>query len=233
MNDVIIAFKKLLLSTMFLVACSTNSYSADEIKSEGASKEDWSGFYLGGVLGYGFGEADHCDTTLGVFPCPSPGFPVVDLNGINGGATVGLNKQHGKIVLGIESDFSFADMGETVPSTGAFGCGAGCAVEIDWFATIRGRLGIANDNGGLLYVTGGIAFTDVTSILSPDSGSDTLDSAVVGGGYEMMLNDGWSAKLEGIHVFDGGKVFNGSCPDCFSDNHDFSVVRIGINKKLN
>ena len=62
----------------------------------------WTGFYLGGTLGYAWGHSSHCDAAgcLGGFP----DFPQPDPKGVIVGVTAGYNYQVGQVVLGIEVD---------------------------------------------------------------------------------------------------------------------------------
>ena len=99
----------------------------------------WSGFYFGGHVGYGFGEAAGPGATF-------------DIDGVFGGAQLGYNWQFNRNwVFGIETDLSGSDIG-----TAGF--------TVDWFGTTRVRLGYAWDRM-MLYGTGGISYggTDATS----------------------------------------------------------------------
>ena len=84
----------------------------------------------------------------------------------------------------------------------------------DWFGTICGRLGIANQNW-LLYATGGLAYGEVELSLTfntfnrptPFILSSSQDSTKVGwaagAGVEYGITQHWSAGLEHLH-FDLG-----------------------------
>jgi outer membrane immunogenic protein len=144
---------------------------------------NWSGFYIGGNGGYGWGKAN-TDIAFGegnVIPSqvvPLPGFAHSDsakLNGLNGGGQIGYNWQFAPMgVFGIEADLqgtrqknsnrfvdSFSltndsDNRTTVDGTTVTDYEA----KISWFGTVRGRLGYAS-NGVLLYGTGGLAYGKV------------------------------------------------------------------------
>ncbi|NNU80969.1 porin family protein [Halovulum dunhuangense] len=93
---------------------------------------DWTGFYAGGNLGYGFGEAT----------------PGGDLDGVIGGLQAGYNYDLGNFVLGAEADLSLADLQVE-----------GSADQIDTIARLKGRAGY--DAGRtLFYLTGGAAYAD-------------------------------------------------------------------------
>ena len=52
-----------------LAASVVASNAADDIQIDD-SRFDWSGSYVGGVIGYGMAETMHCDPS---FPMPNPG----------------------------------------------------------------------------------------------------------------------------------------------------------------
>ena len=81
-------------------------------------------------------------------------------------------------MLGLETDFQGAD----ISNSGS---------KMDWFGTVRGRLGYAVDRV-LLYGTGGFAYGDVSTPL----GSEIQHGWVAGGGVEYKFNPSWSTKVE-------------------------------------
>jgi outer membrane immunogenic protein len=102
---------------------------------------NWTGFYVGGHVGYGWGEAS----------VPAAGV-TFDIDGFLGGAQLGYNWQFNRNwVFGIETDISASDIG-----VGGF--------NVDWFGTTRLRLGYTWDRV-LLYATGGLSYggTNATS----------------------------------------------------------------------
>ena len=131
----------------------------------------WAGFYVGGHVGYGEGKSDYrqdLDFDFDVDPDASNTFRAsVSPDGILGGVQGGYNWQVNNFVLGIEGDFSFLDWSE---STNVFdanfdevdgldeGDAYGTAsTDIDFLASVRGRVGYAMDSV-LIYGTGGIAW---------------------------------------------------------------------------
>src|SRR5207253_5189332 len=70
---------------------------------------DWTGFYVGGHVGYGWAKKDWQDS-FGLFNLST------DPNGFLGGGQVGFNYQIGQFVLGAEGDFSWTGIngGRTV-----------------------------------------------------------------------------------------------------------------------
>src|SRR3954462_15633317 len=61
---------------------------------------DWTGFYVGGHLGYGWAKKDWSDS-FGLFDVSSRS------SGFLGGGQAGFNYQIGQFVLGAEGDFSW------------------------------------------------------------------------------------------------------------------------------
>jgi outer membrane immunogenic protein len=122
----------------------------------------------------------------------------------------------------------------------------GVTERIDWFGTVRGRVGYAW-NGFLLYATGGFAYGDVgTSISYADTlgftanGSNTTMRAgyAVGAGGEWAINPKWSVKLEYQYINLGRQTANATeffagAPTTFAvtstTRDDFHTVRIGLN----
>jgi outer membrane immunogenic protein len=150
----------------------------------------WTGFYIGGNLGYSFGrgDTDFTETTSGtsssqVFRTNGPtavGPPAVvtlpavtaggssraDINGVIGGGQIGYNWQNGSMVFGIEADLdATGERGDTTNCLTA-GCPAGgifgsASYKLPWLATLRGRVGVTVTPSVLLYATGGVAAAEV------------------------------------------------------------------------
>lgn len=196
-----------------------------------AQTADWSGFYVGAIAGYGWGEGTYCDVG-----CTFIG-PTVETDGFMGGATVGYNHQFDSVVLGIEADYMFGAIdGSTavgpVPGpSGAFGCNVtGCQVNYDGMGTVRARLGYAF--GSLLpFATGGIAIIGAETVQGVTNNT-ALYSAVVGGGLEYAFNEQLSVKAEYLHVFENDKLVDAfvcSATGCHATNFSLDVVRVGLN----
>jgi outer membrane immunogenic protein len=178
---------------------------------------DWSGVYLGINVGYGVGRNPSVQSeTL------TPGFGVLMADelafspaGVIGGAQAGYNWQRGPVVMGVEADMQGTGQKDR---TCLLGCSTLSPVQnivttqsLDWFATLRGRVGLAA-NGWLWYVTGGGAAahikTNVTASLPQNSVpavananfGDLKFGWVAGLGVEAQLADNWSWKLEYLYL---------------------------------
>jgi len=130
----------------------------------------WTGFYAGVEGGYGwssdptvsFSNNDPAAARLFTLnPIPAISFPD---RGAFGGVTAGYNWQIGRNwLVGLEADFSWSDIkGSGSNSILVFGSGEPLGTNVnqklDWFGTVRPRIGwLASDNL-LLYGTGGLAY---------------------------------------------------------------------------
>jgi outer membrane immunogenic protein len=188
-----------------------------------------------------------------------------DNSGFVGGGQIGYNWQFGSWVIGIEADLQFADLnnsrdGDRVVLTPAVGnpgivgfVGARNANfgGIDWFGTVRGRLGYALDRV-LVYGTGGFAFGGSDNHVNSD-GFDTFrvhnDSTrtgfAAGGGIEYAFTPNLTGKIEGLVVSlerdreNGFIGVDGAGNGVFTtaqgrrnNDSEFAVIRAGLNYKF-
>lgn len=113
-------------------------------------------------------------------------------DGLIGGVQIGRNWQSGKIVYGLEGDISFSDDD-----------------RVDWFGTVRGRLGYLLSPGILAYGTAGLGLIDFER-----GGTET--EFVFGIGVEGKLTNTTTVRLEYLN---------------FNDT-DMDVIRAGVNFKF-
>lgn len=189
---------------------------------------NWTGFYVGGTVGYGWGDNRHRNQFLNI------GTDSFDVDGFVGGVTLGVNWQAPgtRWVLGLEFDASLSGISGVLPVAPGFGCANGCTTDVKWFGTFRGRVGYAFDRS-LLYVTGGLAFGEVEgSILGAfPAGSETLTGWTAGLGGEFAIAPRWSMKLEYLYVDLGNAVY-ASFFNLAAENVEFHVVRAGLNYRF-
>jgi len=166
----------------------------------------WNGTYIGINGGWGRGTTNHTD----LFGVTSNDF---GQSGGVAGITYGGNWQSGQWVLGIESDFDWANIKGTFTSAALCGVNGGttCFTKLNSISTERVRAGI-DLQGWLLYATGGAAFGRVDAGQNPcgptpfggnSCNEKTRFGWVAGVGVEKMFLPHWSAKLEYLH-FDLG-----------------------------
>jgi outer membrane immunogenic protein len=144
----------------------------------------WTGIYLGGQIGYGWGT-----DTLTVFPA---GFGTnFTPNGIVGGAHAGYNYQINQFVAGIEGDIEGTGISRTFSPGGVV-----YNTKIPVQGSIRGRLGVAFDRV-LLYATGGAEFAGFdTSYSGIATASHSRVGWTIGGGIEYAVTSNWSVRAE-------------------------------------
>jgi outer membrane immunogenic protein len=189
---------------------------------------DWNGGYLGVTLGYGFGDYR--------LQSPSGIGPNVDVDNVVFGATAGYNWQPSSSwLLGLEADINSGVDGKRRQGTqGPFwSCNTGdCNVDIDYFGTLRTRVGFTSD-AFLLYGTGGLAFGGYDGGIknSAQQGNhETNFGWTAGAGIEYGINPNLSVKLEYLHVDLGKLKFGtGIGTEPFQGKGDFNVVRMGLN----
>jgi outer membrane immunogenic protein len=149
---------------------------------------DWAGFYAGVNAGSGWNDRvqfEQITATGSEFG--------LNAKGGFGGGQVGYNWQgvwHPHLVLGVEADIQGSDISDTI--------NAGHIVfknSLDWFGTVRGRLGYAF-GPSLVYGTGGFAYGGIRNEFTPFKFNDTATGYTVGGGLEYKFSPAWSAKVE-------------------------------------
>jgi outer membrane immunogenic protein len=150
-------------------------------------------------------------------------------DGAFGGGQLGYNWQRDRFLFGVEGDLQASDINASKDV--AFG---NAATDIDWFSTVRGRVGIAA-GPWLLYGTGGVAFADISNRV--DIGLDTLRNSEtqvgyeVGGGLEWAFARNWSARAEYLYLGFGDTTLSGGGNEV-KVNNDVQTVRLGVNYKF-
>ena len=226
----------------------------------------WTGFYVGGNAGWGWlrdsGET-FCINPAGILNGPGCNAQTatgdqIRGDGFIGGAQAGYNWQINNWVLGVEADFQGADIKgsvaapiflvSVVPIPPTVTAIENANEKLDWFGTVRGRLGIAFDRV-LVYGTGGLAYghvkVDQNSVpvgapgpfLFPSSASVTKTGWTAGGGIEWAFAGKWSTKIEGLYYDLGSLSSAGSAANGFMVGKNFDVrgeiVRVGLNYRFN
>jgi outer membrane immunogenic protein len=159
--------------------------------------------------------------------------------GVSGGTvggTAGYNWQTGPWVLGVEGDYSWANITGSSATCG-FAPPHGCGAALESFGTLRGRFGYAMGYRGtwLPYVTGGLAVGELHAwdALTPASGSAFRAGWTIGAGIETVLAPNWTFKFEYLYMDLGSAHLFDIVPGIpetvsFRDN----IFRIGINYKF-
>ena len=233
----------------------------------------WTGAYFGINAGYAFDASSRTNNTFAVpFPYAAPGtvasFRNRSQDGFSGGGQIGYNWQltpGSGVVIGVEADAQYLDFGRN--RNNAFVSGAVAPgyyltdprglSSLDFFGTVRGRLGYAFDRT-LVYGTGGFAYGSGSADRSFGgyAGNDSFRTGwAAGGGIEYALptdsflnffrSSAVTLKVEGLYVNldrntrnQGAFVINAAnnFPVVYSGigrrSDEFAVVRAGLNYKF-
>jgi outer membrane immunogenic protein len=168
---------------------------------------NWTGFYVGGELGGGWGSSTTTlVTNLGpAFP-PGTVLQPIDFHGFLGGFYGGYNYQINQFVIGVDGDGTWAALNGFGTDVSTI---TGDIVQINerlnWIATATGRLGWAWNNW-LFFAKGGWAWAGAEGnstttnpagiILSFSTNEVTQNGWTVGGGIEWGVSPHVSFKLE-------------------------------------
>jgi outer membrane immunogenic protein len=179
------AFTALTLASA--LAITSNAYAADLIIDEPAMagvvevSGSWDGPFIGVFGGYGWGDYSE----------PEDDLAALGVDGWLVGAAVGTNFHLSEgIIVGVVGDVAWSDM-----SGGPIDANPEYTVDIDWAASLRGRVAI--DGGALMpYLTAGLAVAGV----SVDDGPGQTDGSTnagwtVGAGVEFAATDDLSIDL--------------------------------------
>ena len=234
----------------------------------------WDGFYIGINGGYSWGRSN---TTVSYFntitgaPIIPPAGSITDagfnLDGGVFGGQIGYNWQFSSWLFGLEADAQWSGQkgsaaflcsaagllpgacfpGSTFLPVGTLGVGLAVDKKLEWFGTVRGRLGVLASPTWLLYVTGGLAFGEVqtdavlTSITAggavvalAGSSSKTHAGWTIGGGIEGNLGGNWTAKAEYLYMDVGTFDTTVTVPAALiganiSSRVTDNIFRVGIN----
>jgi outer membrane immunogenic protein len=183
----------------------------------------WTGFYVGGNLGGGWGQELMDKNQIVVFTAPGPVFfrfspPLASelpLSGFLGGGQIGYRLQTGMWVWGIEGTLDWADIrGKSTTGILATDDDTLLKTRVEWIATLAAEAGWTVDHA-LLYLKGGGAAIHVNHTLTPQTiiassgglsstpfsctscdDSETQWGWMFGAGVTYAFTNSWSAFLE-------------------------------------
>jgi outer membrane immunogenic protein len=227
---------------------------------------NWSGFYAGGNIGYSWGSSSNTQTianaNTGVVLFTNTASN--NANGVIGGGQVGYNWQASNWLFGLETDIQ----GSGEKGSLALVCVA-CNTDgsnitsvlnqnLNWFGTVRGRVGALVTPTVLLYGTGGLAYggfstsgsitgnnvNGVPATFVFPGTSSTRAGWTLGAGIEGRISGNWTAKLEYLYM-DLGTVNAGTTATtilvpvrtnagaAYSSHFTDNIVRVGVNYLFN
>jgi outer membrane immunogenic protein len=238
--------KRILLASAALIGTAVSAQAADlavkapYYKAPVVAVYNWTGFYIGVNAGVGIGRdrITHSYTGDSIYRSPQGGF---------GGAQIGWNWQTdsllGPIVYGLEADFQ----GSGLTGGGANVAGPGNVLgavqysnSLDWFGTVRGRVGLAS-GPVLSYFTGGFAYGNVKSTIteagvagSPFTADRTATGWTIGSGVEASLGGNWTGKIEYLYLNLGNRygAVIGSTGQIANTELRDNLFRVGLNYRI-
>jgi high affinity Mn2+ porin len=208
----------------------------------------WTGFYLGGHLGYAWGKSNW-DASSGGSPTAAGSLnfsqdidPFYETGSWLEGVQVGYNYAlSNRIIAGVEADASFPPFpyptnGLSIGGSASLQKGAETYSE-NVFAsgTLRARIGYAPSNW-LFYATGGLAWTDNKFALTQNPGGAEESSFqfrlgwTAGAGVEVPMAPNWTGRIEYLFKNYGtASVTFQSTGQHFHSDLDLQEFRVGVN----
>lgn len=220
---------KFILTTTAAILISGSAMAADAVIYNEPPLADintftWTGAYIGLNAGYGFGRvrSDFADD--------------IKPKGFVGGIQAGYNWQFDQFIVGVETDFQGSAMKEDTTfdfidednKPDEFDL----KTKIQWFGTVRGRLGAYIAERTMLYGTAGLAYGKVKLSNDAIEASKTRAGYAVGAGLEYAFTDNVTLKGEYLYTDLGRVDFSRRLGDETSFKTNFSTVRIGVNYKF-
>lgn len=264
-------FKAIAASALAVIAA-TSAASAADLAARPYTKApvmepiyNWTGFYIGGNVGYSWGRSSDTSTlTNGAGAVLFTSADRANMDGVIGGGQIGYNWQVQSWVWGLEADIQgsgqkgsrayLCPTGVCTPPFGVLAVFPGPAVpvsleqKLEWFGTVRGRVGVLATPQVLFYATGGLAYGEVKNTATIGlvpvtfSNSDTRVGYTVGAGVEGVIGGNWTAKLEYLWVDLGrtsgsfattlGALGGGVLASNYSSRITDNIVRVGVNYKF-
>jgi outer membrane immunogenic protein len=195
----------------------------------------WTGFYIGGHLGYGWGSTSSSGDG-GAFGAED-GFTVQPY-GWMAGVTVGYNWQFDDFVVGLEGDLGYLGAEDSQENALAF-----VNAEYGGYGTLTGRLGYAEDRW-LFYAKGGLAFADIENTggaftvggdVDPGDFTSLQEVRVgwaLGAGVEYAFQRDLSMKIEYLYMDFGDDRSGNFDGDRFRHDNDIHTIKVGLNYSL-
>ena len=196
-----------------------------------------SGFYVGGHVGYLFGNATATfadpigvETSGGTSP----------YGAFFGGVQAGYEHYFpSRWMLGLEVDMSFPGAEDLAQVLSYRATTAGTAnQQLEYLASLRGRIGYGI-GPWTPFVTGGIAWastrssrTDLTTGNEDASPSNVRAGYVLGAGVDYKLDSNWSARAEYLYTSLPLNGFVFATPARYDSLYDLHRIRLGLNYKF-
>jgi outer membrane immunogenic protein len=175
---------------------------------------NFGGGYLGVALGVGGHHVNVDNNTLGT------SFDDTQSSAFTVGGYAGYSWLCQYFLFGVETDFNWLNSSPTAYDIefGPTGLNETTALNsrLDWFGTVRGRIGGIVDDNWLIYATGGLAYGQFDHKLTDNcvgcgnspfnlgpfqqSNTATKVGWTMGGGTEFLYDDHWRLRAEALYV---------------------------------
>lgn len=196
---------------------------------------EWSGFYLGGIVGYGWSDKDAVE----VDPEEEDELDRAsyDVDGVIAGIEASYFWQTSNVVLGAQFDVAWTGMSGS-EFLDAEDLDDKISTDIDWMGTFTAVLGVPWERA-LPYIEAGGAwvrenhkFTDSASSASTD---DSRLGWLLGAGLQYQFNPQWSGKIEYNYIFLGSESYNfemGDEDERIKVDQDIQTIKAGISYRF-
>lgn len=251
---------QLLMKTTVLLLLSSGAAFAADASAPADTGFDWTGVYAGVNVGGGFGTFDHPFSAGTTLPPATllDGSLDISAGGFLGGAQAGYNWQSGQMVFGVETDIQ----GSAVKAENALNLNIGgpggidvngeAGTKVDWFGTLRARMGFTPTDRLMVYGTAGVAYGRVKSYIDGDisvlgalagsideSSAKTKAGWTAGAGAEYAVTNNWTIKSEYLYTdFGKSTLYSGDLGTglpinaTLKNDVSFHTIRIGLNYRF-
>ncbi len=217
-------------SVSLLALIISTAVSSGAALAQSCGRGPFSGAYIGATLGAARLNADQL-----------PAFETkITTNdwGTALGVLAGYNLQCGQLVLGAETDINYVGLETNATQTGSW-----YRTNVDWFGSVRGRLGVTLRNDLMAYATAGWGyaqrshrFEDNTFGLFVDTSKNIANGFIYGGGIEMLHAGRHMLRFEALYVDLGKESRTYTIPAVATTSADwkdsFFVARLGWSIKF-
>lgn len=189
----------------------------------------WTGFYLGGNLGYSWGNSStYNQPSSAGFNGAANGFDFTP-SGWLGGVTAGYNWHTDAFVFGLEGDLGYISAEDGDDNGTAF-----AYAEYGWYGSLTARAGYAQDRF-LFYAKGGLALADIENTAGVIGDASDFTEAheiragwALGGGAEYAFNPNMSMKIEYLYMDFGKDTSSNFDGDIYEHENDIHTVKVGV-----
>jgi outer membrane immunogenic protein len=224
-----------LLTGVAVVGLTSSAFAADLIIRDDFVErgvvhvDDWTGVYIGGHVGYGWGNVLYTDAE-------EDDLPDMDDWTIDGwlvGGQIGANVQMDALVFGVVGDLAWTNITGDSEEAGD----NTITTDINWLGTIRGKLGFAAESL-FFYGTAGVAFAGIDHTLTdawidpPDVFTDSATQFgwVAGIGAEVKVAENVSVFGEALyHDFGARDVSFDEGDEEANLGVNLTTVKVGVN----